>query len=136
MNSGKSRLLGFLFLGLTVLGSVHAVVSFHFCHGELVSIGIMKDAKKCWGHYEAILSASEEQQNEHVRTSCCDESQVLIESILECEEAALADATIDLLGVAFSPASTDHTDRVATSNHYKNPLHHRYRHVLFENFRC
>lgn len=136
MKSGKSRILGFLLLSLTVFGSLHAVINFHYCHGELVSVGVMKDAKKCWGYYEALERAAEEQHEKHLRASCCDDLKIVIESVVECEETTANDeitARECLHQVVFL---TKKAIDSSTFHHYKNPLHHRYRHVLFENFRC
>ena len=136
MNPGKSRFIGILFLTLTICGSLNAVVNFHFCHGELVSVGILRDAKKCWGFYEALEIAAQEQHDEHIRSSCCDESQVIIESVVECESSTDFDETFipesihSLIFISRKKLSS------STCHHYKNPLHHKYRHVLFENYRC
>ncbi|MDA0882721.1 MAG: hypothetical protein O2984_05365 [Bacteroidetes bacterium] len=77
------HLLASFFILLTFFASVNVYVDMHLCKGEVKSYSLFGEAKKCFGFYEALEIAQENQlfgEDAISKSSCCGNQQIIIES--------------------------------------------------------
>ena len=77
------RIFASFFILLTFFASVNVYVDMHLCKGEVKSYSLFGEAKKCFGFYEALEIAQENQlfgEAALSKASCCGEQQIIIES--------------------------------------------------------
>lgn len=77
------HLLASFFILLTFFASVNVYVDMHLCKGEVKSYSLFGEAKKCFGFYEALEIAQENElfgEDALSKSSCCGNQQIIIES--------------------------------------------------------
>lgn len=77
------HLLASFFILLTFFASVNVYVDMHLCKGEVKSYALFGEAKKCFGFYEALEIAQENElfgEDAISKSSCCGNEQIVIES--------------------------------------------------------
>jgi len=77
------HLLASFFILLTFFASVNVYVDMHLCRGEVKSYSLFGEAKKCFGFYEALEIAQENEllgEDAISKSSCCGSQQIIIES--------------------------------------------------------
>lgn len=77
------NLLAPFFILLTFFASVNVYVDMHLCKGEVKSYSLFGEAKKCFGFYEALEIAQENElfgEDAISKSSCCGNQQIIIES--------------------------------------------------------
>jgi len=77
------NLLASFFILLTFFASVNVYVDMHLCKGEVKSFAFFGEAKKCFGFYEALEIAEENNlfgEDAICKSSCCGNQQIIVES--------------------------------------------------------